>query len=110
MALGVKHVVKLHEWQDPNDAAVGGVLILDSFVRKTFTHNASFVAPTTTVRKNDFPGSDNDGWTVEYAYPSGAEPDLTAVTVDDLRTRAATDINAAFAAEVDDSLTNPSAF
>jgi len=108
--LGAKHVVRVHEWQDPNDAAVGGVLVLDSFVRKTFDHNASFVAPTTKVTKNDFTGSDNDGWTVEYAYPSGGEPDLTTTSVDDLRTQAATDINAVETDAVDDSLTNPSAF
>jgi len=108
--LGTKHVVRLHEWQDQNDAMGGGVLILDGFSRRVFNHNAAFVAPTTKVTKNDFPMSDNDGWTVEYAYPEGSEPDLASTTVDALRTQAALDINAFERGAVDSQLTDPSAF
>ena len=110
MGLGVKHVLKLHEYQDPNDATVGGQLILDAWTRKAVLHNASFVAPTTVVRKNDFPGSDNDGWTVEYTYPEGGEPNLTTLTVDAMRVQAAVDINAAFSGEVNSGTTNVSAY
>jgi len=109
--LGVKHVVKVHEWVDPNDAAIGGVLVFDSFVRQVFSHNASFVADTTTVTKNDFSGSDNDAFTVIWAYVEGNEPDLSATNIEGLRVAAATAINTAFGGgTVDRAETNPSAY
>jgi hypothetical protein len=112
--LGARHVVKLHEWVDPNNVAYGtpGVVVLDNFRRVMFTHDASFVAPTKKVTKNDFPSSDYDSYTVEYSYPSGTEPDLTALTIDAIRLAAVADIKTALGnpAELDGALTDPSAY
>jgi hypothetical protein len=91
MAIGAQHVVRFHE-----DAV--GTDIFDSFTRHEFTHDASFVTPSKSVKFEDYPANHRDAFVVKTSYPNGSEPDLTATTVDDLLQAAKTDVNNAIAA------------
>ena len=99
MPIGAMHKVHIHEDAD-------GVVVFDRIVRTEINHNDSFTVPTTTVFKEDFTGSTNDAFTVQYAYPAGSEPDLTAMTIEDLRKNASDAVNAFFGTvEADPSAT-----
>lgn len=89
MAIGVRHVIHIHENDD-------GVVIFDSVIAKPFTHDNTFTSMTTDVKKEDFTGTNNDAFLVSFSYPEGSEPDLTSVTVDDLRVMAADAVNTFF--------------
>ena len=89
MAIGVQYTLRLHD--------VAGVLTLDSLVRKEFTHPASFVAPVTTVKFEDYTGTTDDAYEVKTSYPTGGEP-ASSTTVHDLIAAALVAIDAAIAA------------
>lgn len=88
MATGIQHVIKFHE-----DSS--GVVVLDSFTRREFTHDASFTVAVQQAFKEDFTGSPNDAFTAQFSYPSGSEP-ATSTTVAQILQRAKDAVNNAF--------------
>jgi hypothetical protein len=85
--IGKSYTIKLHETS-------ATTVDLDSVVISEFSHEASLVAVTTSINKEDFPG-DLDTWRVKVAYPATLIP-ATSTTLAALLKVATDAINAKF--------------
>lgn len=72
-----------------------GTLVFDGLYKSDWSHDPAVVASFTTIVWNDFQGTPNDGWIVNFFYPNGTDPG-TGVTIATWLSNATTAINAAF--------------